>query len=309
MVRAVPVKDIQDSEKETKPKFVVRNPLFAAGDSLLVVRDKLAEAIRTHDPEYLFMPITADLEPFWELDVQKGWFNSSCSPFTALFMAVREYPREFAQLVDGRLVNYQRDYDKLLDSFNRVYIKALENNGSGQPKGTLSKDEFLRMTSLFYCLLATADRTHGMVFDKMGHLCNGWGRRSRIVSLSSKLASFYSDRLKQCKFTGVEWQQFMFLSMSEHRQDRCSWLFNLTRFDAVEGSKEWNFTLQDFIQILDMVRNLDPYEHQVTIVLQNTQEIRHFMRSFYKIGLKFDDTILGRNYSVVSNYVFARGCK
>ena len=302
---AVAVKEEPEEKPQPrKAQFVVRNPLFVARDSLIVVREAIAEAVNRHQPEYLFMPITADLEPFWELDVEKGWFNSSIAPYTSLFMAVRDYALEFTQLVDGRLVNYQRDYDRLLDAFNKTYVRALESKGSGWPKGTLSKDEFLRMTSLFYCLLMTADRTEGMVFDKMGHLCNGWNGESKIVSMNYKLASFYAERLAKCDFAGVEWQQFMFQAMSEHRMDRVSWVFNLTRFDVMEGSKDWNFDFQSFVQLLDMVRLLDPTYHQVTIVMQNDDKIRQFMREFCGMGLRFDDKTAGHKVSVATNYKF-----
>jgi len=286
------------------PKFVVRNPLFTARDTLLVIRNYLSEAINRHDPDYVFMPITNDLEPFWEMNIERGWFNSAFPPFTALFLALREFPLEFTQLVDGRMVNYDKDYGKILADFNRVYIRALTSKGGGWPKGTLSKDEFLRMCALFYIILMSSDRTQGVVFDSMGHLCNGWSGEPKLVNMSYKLAGYYSERLKACRFTAVDWQQFMFQSMSEHREDTVSWLFNLTRFDAVEGATSWDFSFKDYIQLLDMTRLLDPEYHQVTVVLQNTSELRYFMNGVYNKGLYFDDKSLGRKFSVVSNYKF-----
>lgn len=286
--------------KPSKPTFVVRQPLFTSSDTLMLSREKIGAMISRHQTEYLFMPVTRDLEPLWELDIEKGWFNSTDPMYTALFMVIRDYPLEFTQLVDGSLVNYQEDYDKILEGFNKIYVRALENKGSGWPKGVLSKDEMLRMTSLFYKLLMTADRTSGVTFDTMGHMCNGWSGEPRLVNLNFKLAGFFSERLKCCNFAGISWEQFVFQALSAYRHERTTWLFNLTGEDLDQS--EGQVGHQGFLQILDMMRLLDPNEHQVMVAVSKTDKLGSVLSGLYRLGMYYNTDDFGTQMGLVSNF-------
>lgn len=281
-------------------ELITQHPLFIADDSLFLIREFITRIIEDFKPDYLFMPVTSDLEPSWKIKVP-AWMNSLYAPYTAFFMALRDYPRALAAIIDGTYIASQRDFESILDEFNTLYSIAMSLAGSGFPAGTLSVDEMIRLGALFYQVITSSDAVTGLVLDNMGALQNKWVGEPQIIRFAPKQAELYAAKLRDCYFTGIHWRQFLFQAMSEHKTERPAWVVNLSGIDVVDGDELWDFGLQSFVELLDFFGVLDSNRHLAVIICENDETVKAFLRKVYRKGFYLDEGALDERYLIITN--------
>lgn len=258
---------------------IVRTPVFISSDTLFLSRKFLVQNIESFGSKVLLMPMMQDLDPFWGLDgVAEGGFNSPFAPCAAFFSVLRDYPKDLTAFVDGTIVAYQSDYDNILTNFNDLYVRARDHQGYG-PNGDLSEDEFIRLGALFY-LFAKCSKfsTTGLEFDMMGNVVTEWSGENRVVHLSYKQASICADRIRDCGFSSIPWKQFL-ARVRNNVVGPASWIFNLSEVDVFANNNPWDFSFQDFIELLDIIQMMSG--HQMIVVLPKQPELVQWMEQMY----------------------------
>jgi hypothetical protein len=298
--------------KTTLVRRVVRaerpvKPFVRAGHSVLQLRDKLVPAINKFDPQYLLMPATKDLDPFWAgLTVEKAWFNAVYPPLSFMHMMLRDHPQAFTETIRDVEVNFLQDYHRTMNNFNNLYMRGIEGRGrSREPQGALSEDQGIRLSTLLYILLRTADMSEGIQIDSMGHFCNEWSGNPK--KFSPKYLDFrkYSDRMKTSYYTGLPAQQFLFRAIPEYKSSRSTWIFDLSDVDILNNDQNYaELDYQGLVGLLDTCSSsLSATHNQTVVVLKYSEEMMSLLRGSLPRRLHLD-TSFGHRTIVVTNFDF-----
>lgn len=290
--------------KYTSGQYPVK-PFISAGPSVTLVRDSLVKAIESFAPDVLLLPATKDLDPVWSgVRTEQVWANSLYPPFTHLHQVLRYYTSEFIATVKDFPVYSQQDYHRTLNSFNELYMRGLDGRGSGNPRGTLSVDQAIRMAALFYAVINTADAAGGLQVDIAGHVCNEWSGRQRVFDLNFFNTGKMADRLSGVYFAGLPMKQFLARVIPEYASQRGTWLFDLSDVDVFDPGNYAGMGYQDLIELIDITSiALSSQHHQTIIVLPYTDQLMDAIRGVIPKRLHIE-TKLGKRTCIVTNFDF-----
>jgi hypothetical protein len=206
----------------------------------------------------IMMPFAQTADPFWVSGIPSGAFNNSYAPYTAMYYVIREYPREFIEMVDGMVVENQYDYEKVRNNFNRTFWRVLDGQGRGTIRGYCSVDEMIRIGSLFYVLLKTCDHKPGLVLDDDRRFSNNWGGESVIISLTPREMSQYQAKLEDVVMSDLPWEAFCYRNMKYTDEDTL-WFFNVPNFmdeeyvDKLDESVHRWFDQTEFLKLFEIL--------------------------------------------------------
>jgi hypothetical protein len=288
-------------------------PLYSSHNSLRNHREEVLSALPPKSTPFrkLFSPFIHDGEPFWNLNIQEGYFNHKYEPYTVLLYAIRDHYRDVYDYINGLVVANGRDYDNYRDEFNKSFMSAL-SRAHGHSCRTCSTDEMIRMGSLFLILLRSCDNREGLIIDYERRFMNPWsGVRVTNKILLSNLEHL-SNSLQNVYMSGMHWQSFMFRYIGETDQDSV-WFINLPSIDDARSDElEQEMTKDEMFSMFDHLVSIDKRGGKICMVVENSDKNIKFMKDYFKFKQtshgRYSNSFLNLSRSliedlmVVSNY-------
>lgn len=253
-------------------------PIFRSHDTTFIERKSLSQLLYQSQASKIMMPFATDADPVW-LTEADCWFNHNYPAFTVLLAVMRDYPVAMWEMVDGLIVDNVDDYLSYLDSYNRLYTRIVEGQGSG--KGQLcSEDEFIRLGVLFYIILKTSDMFRKFEVDSMNMLSTRWCGRKVHIKLSLRELRGYSERLSGCYMASVPWQQFFFRAIPK-TDDQTLWWLRIPEL-VEDESDQLGVSITDFISIFDKVPSILNRGGDVVIVMDQEEGMVELLQDLFQ---------------------------
>lgn len=215
-----------------------KNPIYNGHDTLGSSRKEVLERLPGFSSsskdaffERVFLPITCDGDPFWEIGAGcEGFLNHSYAPIGAMLFAIKSDPNSIFDMIAGKSVT-EKEFLSLRLDFNTLFQRLRDLRGRG-PGGTASQDEFIRLGILFFILAAACDSTFGLMTSKVGDFENPWCGRSKFdFDLKWKSLQVYSDKLRETQLSDLDWQNFFWRHISQSGS-KDFWMINIPGIDA-----------------------------------------------------------------------------
>jgi len=193
----------------------------------------------------IYMPEGRNLQPFWRLNPDRCYANSTFGPEMATMAVIRDYPNDFFGMVHGTYIESLKDYNEVFFRFNKLWLDVDSGKGNGY-LGLANEDEFITLGSLFYILAETCLEPSIKADGELKFL-NKWSEEPKLIELAS---NFYkcSSLLKKCSFSNFQVVNFLQRYLEKSDEDSL-WFYNLGDISNYQG--------EDLIQLwLTLERDL-----------------------------------------------------